>query len=133
MPAQHFGADRRDHVGKGESAGLLGHAGVEHDLEKKIAEFLLEIAEIATFDGVGDLVGFLDRVGDDGRKILLQIPRTAAAGRPQGRHDRKQIGNITGWFHGSSGGRANLRSAHHPIGRSRPVGVTQAEDGTSSA
>ncbi len=62
-------------------------AGVIHHLQQKIAQFFAEIVEIATPDGVGDLIGFLDRVGRDRRKILFEVPRAAAAGRAQLRHD----------------------------------------------
>jgi hypothetical protein len=49
-------------------------------LQQEIAEFIPEIVEIAARDGVGHLIGFLDGVGRDGRKILLEVPWTAAAG-----------------------------------------------------
>jgi hypothetical protein len=53
---------------------FLGHASVKHHLEQKIAEFVLEVSEIATRDRIGDFVGFLDRIGRDARKILLEVP-----------------------------------------------------------
>ena len=68
---------RLHHVAEIERALFLGHAGMKHDLQQKIAKFLLQIGEIAARDGVGDFVGFFQRVGRDGRKILRQIPRTA--------------------------------------------------------
>ena len=69
---------------------LLRHAGVEDHLEQQVAEFVLQIREIAALDGVHDLVGFLERVGRDGREILLQIPGAAGPGRAQGRHDLQE-------------------------------------------
>ena len=51
------------------------HAGVEHDLEQEVAELVLEVGEIAARNGVGDLIGFFERVGDDGREILLPGPK----------------------------------------------------------
>ena len=62
---------------KSKAPCFLRHAGVEHDLEQQVAEFVLEVAEVAAGDGVGDLVGFLERVGRDGREVLLQVPRAA--------------------------------------------------------
>ena len=63
---------------------------MKHHLQQKVAEFVPEIVEIAARDGIGDLIGLLDGVGGDGREILFQIPRTAAAGRAQRRHDLEQ-------------------------------------------
>ena len=62
---------------KRERALLLGHAGVEHDLQQQVAQLVPQVVEIAARDRVGDLVGFLDRVGRDGREVLLQVPRAA--------------------------------------------------------
>ena len=78
MPAQHLVADRRDHVGERERAGLLGHARVKHDLEQQVAELVLELAEVAALDRVGDLVRLLDRVRRDRRERLLEVPRATA-------------------------------------------------------
>ena len=69
---------------------FLGHAGVEHDLEQEIAELVLELLEIAARDRVGHLVGFLDRVGRNGGEALLEVPRAAALGIAQARHDREE-------------------------------------------
>jgi hypothetical protein len=66
---------------------FLGHAGVVDDLEQKVAEFVLEVDEIVARDGIGDLVGFLQRIGRDRAERLLKVPRAAAAGRAQGGHD----------------------------------------------
>ena len=90
MPPDHLARDRLDHVAEGEGVLLLGHAGVIDHLQQEIAEFVLEIVEIAARDGIGDLIGFLDGVGRDGRKILFEIPRTAGDGRAQRRHDFEQ-------------------------------------------
>ena len=90
VPPDHLSGDRLDHIAEGEGILLLRHAGVIHHLQQEIAEFVAQIFEIAARDGVGDLIGFLDGVGGDGRKILFEIPRTAAAGRAQRRHDLEQ-------------------------------------------
>ena len=90
MPPDHLSRDRLDHVAERECVLLLGHARVIHHLQQEIAEFIPEIVEIAARDGVGHLVGFLDGVGRDRRKILFEVPRTAAAGRAQRHHDLEQ-------------------------------------------
>ena len=90
MPSDHLGGDRLDHVTERKCVVLLGHAGVVDHLQQEIAELLAQIVEIAARDGVGDLIGFLDGVGRNGREILLEIPGAAAAGRSQRRHDLDQ-------------------------------------------
>ena len=59
---------RLDHTAEIERALLLRHAGVEHDLEQEVAQFLAQVGEIAAGDGVGHLVGLFERVGRDGRE-----------------------------------------------------------------
>ena len=90
MPPDHFSRHGLDHVAEGERVLLLGHAGVIDDLQQEIAEFVPEIVEIAAADRVGDLIGFLDGVGRDRRKILLEVPGAAGDGRAQRRHDLDQ-------------------------------------------
>ena len=84
---------------KRERALLLGHAGVEHDLQQQVAEFVPQVVEIAALDRVGDLVGFLDGVGRDGREVLLEVPRAAGLRRAQRRHDGDQSGDVAGGLH----------------------------------
>ncbi len=99
MTADQLLGDRLHHVAERERALLLGHAGVEHDLQQQVAQFVLQVVEVAAADRVGHLVGFLDGVGRDGREILLEVPRAAAAGRAQRRHDLDQPGDVAGGFH----------------------------------
>lgn len=94
MAAQQLLGDRLDDVAEGKGVPLLGHAGVEHDLEQQVAELVLEILEIAAIDGVRDLVGLLDGVGRDAGEVLLQVPRTAGAGGAQRGHDRDQVRDV---------------------------------------
>ncbi len=42
MAADHFSRHRLDDVAEGKGAGFLGHAGMEDDLEKEVAEFVAE-------------------------------------------------------------------------------------------
>ena len=60
---------------------------MKHYLQQEIAEFVTEIVEVTAGDSVRDFIGFLDGVGRDARKILLEVPRAAAAGRA----DRKSV------------------------------------------
>ena len=82
MAADQLGGDRLDDAAEVEQAGLLGHAGMKDDLQQEVAELLAQILGVAALDGVGDLVGFFDRVGRDRGEGLLEVPGTAAlAGR----------------------------------------------------
>ena len=109
MAADQLGGDGLDHVGEIEGALLLRHAGVENDLQQQIAEFVLEPVEIAARDGVGHLIGFLERVGRDGGESLLEVPRAAGAGRAQRRHDLDQAGDVAGGLHRCSACGAGLQ------------------------
>ena len=87
---------------------LLRHAGMEDDLQQEVAQFVAQVIEVAARDGVGDLVGLLDGVGRDGRKILLEIPRTAASGGAERRHDFEEPGDVAGRSHDRSLGREGM-------------------------
>ena len=80
VAADHLGRDRRDDIAESEQPAFLGHARVEHDLEQQIAELVLQRRPVLVLDRARDLIGFLDRVGRDGREILLDVPRTARFG-----------------------------------------------------
>jgi hypothetical protein len=90
MPPYHLFADRLHDAGKIEAAFFLRHLRVEHDLQKEIAKFVLEVVHVTAFDRIGNLVSFLDRVGRDACEILLEVPRTAAVRIAQARHDVEQ-------------------------------------------
>src|SRR3954454_7446489 len=92
-------AQRLHYIGKVEGALLLGHTGMKNDLKEEVAKLLAQICEIAARDGVGDLVGLLNRIGRDGREILVEVPRTARPGSTEGRHDLKKMGNVAGRAH----------------------------------
>ena len=90
VSADELGRDRLDDVRQGEQARFLGQAGMIDDLEQEVAELVLEIAHVVPLDGVGHLVGLLDRERDDGPEALLEIPRAAGHRRAQRRHDLDQ-------------------------------------------
>ncbi len=108
MAPHHLVGDRLRDVVEAEMPGLFGHPGVEHDLQQQIAKFVLEGRDVAALDRVGHLVGLLDRIGRDRREILLPIPRAAALGVAQPRHDSEQTVD-----------RAVSRRGHHPIHKLR--------------
>ena len=90
MPAHHLPANRFHHVLEVECLLLVSHLRVIDDLQQKIAKLLGKRRHVPSLDGVGDLIGFLDRIGSDGLEILLEVPRTAAAGPAQLAHDRQE-------------------------------------------
>jgi hypothetical protein len=63
-----------------ENIGAIGITGVASRY----------VVQVGAVDGVGDLIGLLDRVGGDGGKILLDIPWTAGSWIAQGAHDRQK-------------------------------------------
>ena len=100
MPADQLCRDGLDDIREIEGALLLGHARMENDLQQKVAKLILQPGQVVARNGVSHLVSFFERVWRDGAEGLLQIPRTAASGRPQRRHDLDQPGNVAGRLHG---------------------------------
>src|SRR5918997_5103684 len=99
MAAHKLAGDGLDHIRKGESPLFLGHSGMEDYLEQEISEFVLQVGQIASFDGVQDLVGFLKGVGSNGGEVLLQIPGAAGDGCPERGHDLQKLRNVGGRLH----------------------------------
>ena len=64
--------------------------GVEHDLEQQVAQFATQVSHVIARYGVGDFVGFLDRVGRDGGEILRAIPFASRNGVAEAGHDAEQ-------------------------------------------
>ena len=75
MAADHLVGDGRDHIAEIEQAGFLGHAGMKHDLEQKIAQFVRQGLVVLVLDAGGDFIGFLDGVGRDGLRSSARGPR----------------------------------------------------------
>ena len=92
MPVDHLLCDGLGHVGEVERPGLAGHLRVVDHLQEQIAQFLLERRHIVTLDGVGDLVGFLDRVWRNRPEGLVDVPRAAMLTVAQPRHDGQEAG-----------------------------------------
>ena len=97
MPADHLVGDRGGDRVEIEFLFLVGHLGVEHDLEQQVAELVLERRHVLALDRVRDLVGLFDGVGGDGGEALLEVPGAAAIGIAQLLHDGEQA------FHGVCG------------------------------
>lgn len=70
MPPDQLAGDRLYDIAERKCAGLLGNARMKDNLQKKIAQFVLQIVDIAARDRVRDLVCLLDRIGRDGLERL---------------------------------------------------------------
>ena len=90
MSPCHLRRDGVHNITERERTFFLCHACMKHHLQQQIAEFLLQVLEIAPCDCLRNLIGLLDGVGGDGREGLLQIPRASSFGRAQRRHDVEQ-------------------------------------------
>ena len=58
------------------------HARMEHHLQQQVAEFVLQVGQVAAVDRVGDFVGLLDRVRRDASRSPARRP---TGSRPAGR------------------------------------------------
>jgi hypothetical protein len=104
MASHQFLANSIRHGAEVEPALLLRHACVKHHLEEQIAELLAQVLAVAVLDRIGDFVRFLDGVGSDGGERLRTVPRAAALGIAQSRHEREQFPNgPLGLAHGACG------------------------------
>jgi hypothetical protein len=74
---------------------------MEDDLEQQVAEFIAQGRHVFALDRLGDLVGLLQRIGQDGAEGLLQIPGTAVLGIAQARHDGDESVDRWGVGHGN--------------------------------
>src|SRR5262249_29998181 len=69
-----------------ELAGFLAHLRQEHPLEEEVAQLLAKLRRRSAFDGLENLVGFLEHEGTQRSWRLLAVPRTAVRS-PQDAHD----------------------------------------------
>ena len=70
----HFHAAPAQRV---EHADFLGQTAVENDLQQEIAKFVLQIDEIAAFDGVGEQIDALEIMGINTKTYLI-LPKILA-------------------------------------------------------
>ena len=78
-------------VGEVEAAAFARHLRVEHDLEQKVAELVLELVHVFLLDRIRHLVSFLDGVGGYGLEALFAVPRAAVHRIAQPDHDVEQV------------------------------------------
>lgn len=74
MADRELAADFVADVADIERALLLGHTGVEHDLQHQVAQFLAEKDVVVVVDGLDDLIGLLDEIFADRPVRLLTVP-----------------------------------------------------------
>jgi hypothetical protein len=94
VAARHFVANTVDDILQAEASLFRCHLTMKHDLEKQIAQFVLERIHIATLDRIGNFISLFDCVRRDARKILFEIPRASAVRIAQLRHYRRERGNV---------------------------------------
>src|SRR5690606_5483234 len=94
MTPHHLFADAARDVREPERPCLLRETRMEDDLEQQVAELVLELCDVAPLDRVRDLVRLLDRIRRDRLERLLEVPRAAALGVAQRRHDLEQPRNV---------------------------------------
>ena len=63
VPAHQLAHDAFDDVVDAEAALVVAQLGLEDHLQEQIAKFLAVVGHVAGLQGVHDLVGFLDEVG----------------------------------------------------------------------
>ena len=111
VAGDHLVGDGFDHIGKGEIPGLLGHPGVVDGLEQEVAKLPFQLWPGLAVDGIGDLEGFLQRVGGDAGEVLLDIPGAAGFRVAQAGHDGEEAFDAGG---GKGGGHGASRSGAGP-------------------
>ena len=113
MAPDQFSRYCLDDVREREQVRFLSEPRMVDDLEQEIAEFILEGGHVVTLDGIGDLVGFLDRERCDALEALLEVPRAARSRRPKSSHDFDETGYVSSGLDGR--GWAFLRSFEHGV------------------
>src|SRR3546814_15750693 len=78
VAADHFFGDAVDDVLQGEMASLFRHAAMEGHLQQQVAQFVAQRRHIVALYGLGNLIGFLNRIGRAAREVLFGVPGTAA-------------------------------------------------------
>ncbi|MNN35448.1 hypothetical protein D3C81_1492980 [compost metagenome] len=104
MAANQLAGNAVHHAIELETPLFPGQLAVVDHLEQQVAQLTLQVLEIAALDGVGDLVGFLDGVGNDTRVVLLQVPRAAVLRVAQTGHEVQQVFEGVGHVSRSFGG-----------------------------
>src|SRR3546814_14044806 len=90
MAAFHLVADRVGDIVEPEQAIVGRYLAMEYDLEQQIAKLIADRSGVAAGDRVGNLIGFFDGIGRDGREILREIPFATPDGIAQLAPDAEQ-------------------------------------------
>jgi len=90
MAAGHLVADCPHDILEIELPGIGCDLAVKHHLEQEIAQFVPESNHIIAIDGIGDLIGLLDRVRRDRLEALDLVPVATVLGVAQSAHDLEQ-------------------------------------------
>src|SRR5690554_5047179 len=105
VPAPHLGLQPGgDGLGV-ERAALFGEHDLEGEVEEEVAEFAGQGVVVLFGDGVRDLVGLFEQVGEQGRRCLRGVPGAVGAqepdeveraveARPAGGGMRRKIGHL---------------------------------------
>ena len=91
MAANQLGGNAVDHCVELEAALFPSQLRVVDDLEEQVAQLLAQVVEVAALDGISDLIGFLEGVGDDGRIALLEVPGATVLRVTQAGHEVQQV------------------------------------------
>src|SRR3546814_18204122 len=90
VAAFHLVAERVGDIVEPEQAIVGRYLAMEYDLEQQIAKLIADRSGVAAGDRVGNLIGFFDGIGRDGREILREIPLATAVGIAPLAHDAEQ-------------------------------------------
>lgn len=95
MSRNHFIANPIGDGCKCEMAQFFANCGLINGLQQQVAQFALQIRNIPSINGIGHLVGLLNRVGRDGFKGLFNVPGATGFGVSQAAHNVQQAFNPT--------------------------------------
>src|SRR5690606_14113338 len=129
MAAHQLLDDAADGVVGTEAALSAAELGRKHDLQRQFPELFLQVARVASVDGVHDLARLLQHVALEGGERLLTVPR-AAVGREQALHHLDQAGEALAPLLGERQRLGDLeRFGHRGARLPRPAGAHSAPVG----
>ena len=105
MSFNEFGRQGLDYILNLKGFPVAAYLGMQQNLKQNISKLLMQLLT-SGIDGVQNFVGLFYDIRFQGFVGLLQVPRAAAAGRPQRPHDIEKLGDPAGV--GLVGGRHGL-------------------------